>query len=46
MDFYKIYWFRDYLLTKKDNDIIIFTDAYDVFYLENLENIKQIFLSA
>ena len=41
----KIYWFRDYLLTKKDNDIIIFTDAYDVFYLENLENIKQIFLS-
>ena len=40
----KLYWFREYLQTVTENKIIIFTDAYDVFYAENLDTIKNTFL--
>jgi len=37
-------WFKEYLETSK-SDIICFTDGYDVFYLDNLNTIKDKFLS-
>ncbi|MBC7979212.1 MAG: hypothetical protein H7Y36_01455 [Armatimonadetes bacterium] len=39
-------WFRDYLnnLPKDCDQIVCFTDAFDVFYLDDLEAIKQKFL--
>jgi hypothetical protein len=40
----KIIWLTDFLKEYKSNDIVIFTDAYDVFYLDGLETIKQKFL--
>lgn len=43
----KIVWLLEYLSSSggNDNDIICFTDAYDVFYLEDLDAIKSKFLS-
>ena len=42
----KIIWLKEYLesLPMNHNPIICFTDAYDVFYLNCLYNIKQLFL--
>jgi hypothetical protein len=44
----KIVWLLEYLSSSSDaghDDIICFTDAYDVFYLEDLETIKRKFVS-
>jgi len=43
----KILLLREHLadLPKETNPIICFTDAYDVFYLTGLENVKNIFLT-
>jgi len=44
----KILWLLEYLSSSpdvRDDDIICFTDAYDVFYVENLDAIKDKFLS-
>lgn len=37
-------WIKEYLETS-NHDIVCFTDAYDVFYLDNLNTIKDKFLS-
>jgi hypothetical protein len=44
----KILWFKEYLenMNENTNPIICFTDAYDVFYVDSLEIIKQKFLSS
>ena len=36
---------RDYVNTLPDNDVVLFTDAYDVFYADNLETITERYLS-
>ena len=41
----KIYWFRDYLNKLDKNYIIIFTDAFDVFYKDTLDTIKKKFIN-
>jgi hypothetical protein len=43
----KIMWLIEYLLSLPidKNYIIVFTDAYDVFYLDNLQTIKNKFLN-
>lgn len=43
----KITWLQEYLFTlpKEENPIICFTDAYDVFYSDTLETIRDKFLS-
>lgn len=40
-------WFQTYLneMPKDTNDIICFTDAYDVFYVDGLDTIKEKFLT-
>lgn len=40
----KIYWTWNYLNKYFQNDILIFSDAFDVFYLKNLIEIKNKFL--
>ena len=42
----RIIWFKDYLtaLPTENDQIVCFTDAYDVFYATNLEIIKKKFL--
>ena len=40
----KINLMKKYLKDKHDDDIILFTDAYDVFYADNLETIHERFL--
>ena len=40
----KINLMKDYVKDLHDNDIILFTDAYDVFYADNLETITERFL--
>ena len=40
----KIYWMYDYLKVC-DKEIVIFTDAYDVFYLHNTDLIYEKFIS-
>ena len=35
---------RDYVNTLPDNDVVLFTDAYDVFYADNLETITERYL--
>ena len=37
-------WFKEYLSGIQDNPIVCFTDAYDVFYVDSLEVIRQKFL--
>lgn len=37
-------WFTEYLEGLSDNPIVCFTDAYDVFYVDSLEIIKQKFI--
>lgn len=39
----KIFSFYEYLKKQNDNDIIIFSDAYDVFYVNSLQTIKKRF---
>lgn len=41
----KIYWFRDYLKKIENSCIVIFTDAYDVFYKDTLDIIKNKFIN-
>ena len=43
----RMIWFRDYLqdFPYEENPIICFTDAYDVFYTDDLETIKNKFLA-
>jgi hypothetical protein len=41
----RIKWFQEFLLTQSLDTIVCFTDAYDVFYLDNLETIRQKFLA-
>lgn len=43
----RMIWFQDYLkcLPSNVNQIVCFTDAYDVFYIDNLEVIKDKFIS-
>ena len=44
----KIFWFAEYLNmhhTYEDKTIIVYTDAYDVFYIKGLEDIKKSFVS-
>jgi hypothetical protein len=41
----KIIYLREHLLMLPNNPIICFTDAYDVFYLDNLETIYDKFIS-
>jgi hypothetical protein len=42
----RMMWVQEYLnnLPREENQIVCFTDAYDVFYLDNLEVIKSKFL--
>ena len=40
----KINLMKDYVKDLHDNDIILFTDAYDVFYADDLETITERFL--
>lgn len=40
----KINLMKDYVEHLHDNDIVLFTDAYDVFYADDLETITQRFL--
>ena len=40
----KINLMKKYLKDKHDDDIILFTDAYDVFYADNLETIHERFI--
>lgn len=40
----KINLMKDYVEDLHDNDIILFTDAYDVFYADDLETITERFL--
>ena len=40
----KVNLLRDYLKTLPDNDVVLFTDAYDVFYADNLETITERYL--
>jgi len=35
---------KEYVNTLPDNDIVLFTDAYDVFYIDNLETITERYL--
>ena len=35
---------RDYVNTLPDKDVVLFTDAYDVFYADNLETITERYL--
>jgi len=35
---------RDYVNTLPDNDVVLFTDAYDVFYADDLETITERYL--
>jgi len=39
----RIKWFQEYLKTT-ESEIVCFTDAYDVFYLDSLNTIKEKFL--
>jgi hypothetical protein len=42
----KIFWLAEYLNTiENDKTIIVYTDAYDVFYIKGLEDIKKSFVS-
>ena len=40
----KINLMKDFLEDKYDDDVVLFTDAYDVFYNDNLETIHERFL--
>jgi len=40
----KIFWLYEYLQNQNDTDIIFFSDAYDVFYTQSLEIIKNKFI--
>lgn len=40
----KINLMKDYIKDLHDNDIVLFTDAYDVFYADDLETITERFL--
>ena len=40
----KIRLLRDYLQTVKSHEIVVFTDAYDVFYTADLDTIARRFL--
>ena len=41
----RIYRMRDFLEKNTENEILIFTDAYDVFYRDDLDTIKAKFIS-
>lgn len=41
----KLPLFRDYLHSGNPNDIIVFTDAFDVFYTASLDTIREKFLA-
>ena len=40
----KIYSIYEYLQNQNENDIIIFSDAFDVFYVQSLKTIKERFI--
>ena len=42
---HKLHLLYDYIQNLDPNDIILFTDAYDVFYADDLENILQRYFS-
>jgi len=41
---HKVNLVRDYLASLPDNDIVLFTDAYDVFFINNLQEILKRYL--
>ena len=41
---HKVNLLREYINKLPDNDVILFTDAYDVFYADNLETITERYL--
>lgn len=43
---HKVNLVRDYLDTLPENDIVLFTDAYDVFFTRNLQEIVKRYLDA
>ena len=41
---HKVNLLREYINKLPDNDVVLFTDAYDVFYADNLETITERYL--